>query len=574
MKARYILPLLITFILLIVSGCREEETAFRHQLDEAEVLMRTDAQSAFRQLCDLNEEAEKQEKALRMRHLLLRCNAQNKADSLFSSDSLGLLLTRYYDGQDMPNQRVLAHYVLGCAYRDMKDDASALFCFSNAVAAADTSTADCDFYQLSIIYGQMGAIYVRGLFPEEALEAYGKAERYAAQLHDTLGILNIWANKTNAYIYQKRMQEALDLKEKAASGYQRLGYHQQAAQTRGLCIKWLAQDGKLEKAKHFLDDYISNSGYFQPQEYGKPRSGHEGCYDIVAFYYLASGQLDSSEYYLKKWLPVAMDINDSIRLYNYLYQLFMRKEETDSVAKYAVASDRATTRLLYKVKENNYPKIQLQSDCSRYNQKCMQYQMEVQSYQIRFWQTVCMALIAVVGLIAAMWTFWKRIDRFMRLCSQRLSVAYDNFLKKQQELSKKKEELSRKQEQIRDYREKEAQQECYKKVLALYKTPAVKLVHEMARDESRRPSHQELEAMCTEVEQAYPAFCEIRKNPKINDKEYVLCALVKLGFDKRKIKFIMDISDSNYANMRARMYGKIQSQEGGANDFDEYISRI
>lgn len=87
MKASYILPLLITFILLIVSGCREEETAFRHQLDEAEVLMRTDAQSAFRQLCDLNDEAEKQEKALRMRHLLLRCNAQNKADSLFSADS-------------------------------------------------------------------------------------------------------------------------------------------------------------------------------------------------------------------------------------------------------------------------------------------------------------------------------------------------------------------------------------------------------------------------------------------------------------------------------------------------------
>ena len=166
MKASYILPLLITFILLIVSGCREEETAFRHQLDEAEVLMRTDAQSAFRQLCDLNEEAEKQEKALRMRHLLLRCNAQNKADSLFSSDSLGLLLTRYYDGQDMPNQRVLAHYVLGCAYRDMKDDASALFCFSNAVAGADTSTAHCDFYQLSSSYAQMGAIYVRGLFPE------------------------------------------------------------------------------------------------------------------------------------------------------------------------------------------------------------------------------------------------------------------------------------------------------------------------------------------------------------------------------------------------------------------------
>lgn len=149
MKASYILPLLITFILLIVSGCREEETAFRHQLDEAEVLMRTDAQSAFRQLCDLNEEAEKQEKALRMRHLLLRCNAQNKADSLFSSDSLGLLLTRYFDRKGTPNQRMLAHYVLGCAYRDMGDSPSALRCFNEAVAVVDTGDANCDIHQLA-----------------------------------------------------------------------------------------------------------------------------------------------------------------------------------------------------------------------------------------------------------------------------------------------------------------------------------------------------------------------------------------------------------------------------------------
>ena len=44
---------------------------------------------------------------------------------------------------------MLAHYVLGFAYRDMGDSPSALRSFNEAVAVADTSDANCDIHQLA-----------------------------------------------------------------------------------------------------------------------------------------------------------------------------------------------------------------------------------------------------------------------------------------------------------------------------------------------------------------------------------------------------------------------------------------
>ncbi len=128
--------LILLFTLMPLGGCQQQKGEFQRQLSAVDSLMQTDADSAFRMLCTMDSLASLMPKALQMEHLLLRCNAQNKADLLFSSDSIGLELVEYYDRKGNNNQRMLAHYVLGCAYRDIKDFPSALQCFNDAVAAA------------------------------------------------------------------------------------------------------------------------------------------------------------------------------------------------------------------------------------------------------------------------------------------------------------------------------------------------------------------------------------------------------------------------------------------------------
>ena len=44
---------------------------------------------------------------------------QNRDYVPFTSDSTALVLTDYFDSHGTANERMRAHYILGCAYRDM-----------------------------------------------------------------------------------------------------------------------------------------------------------------------------------------------------------------------------------------------------------------------------------------------------------------------------------------------------------------------------------------------------------------------------------------------------------------------
>ena len=183
-----IFPLLV---LLAMAACTGNST-FERQLAVADSLMRHNYDSAYTMLKDMDSMAQHMPERLRMKHMLLRANAQNKAWEFFTSDSTGKTLTKYYDRKGTPNERMLAHYIKGCAYRDMGDEPMALQCFNEAVAAADTTDAQCDFYQLRIIYGQIAEIFQNRALPDEGLEACSMAERYAWRCNDTLRVLNIW----------------------------------------------------------------------------------------------------------------------------------------------------------------------------------------------------------------------------------------------------------------------------------------------------------------------------------------------------------------------------------------------
>ena len=119
------IPFFIAIFATLIS-CTEHGD-FERRLAVADSLMNHEqADSAFRMLCGMNAEAESMPDALQMRHLLLRSNAQNKVDSLFTSDSIGNVLVEYYDQYGTPNEQMLAHYIKGCAYRDMGDQPATL----------------------------------------------------------------------------------------------------------------------------------------------------------------------------------------------------------------------------------------------------------------------------------------------------------------------------------------------------------------------------------------------------------------------------------------------------------------
>ena len=397
------------FLFLATLMACTEYGEFERRLATADSLMNHgQADSAFRMLCGMNVEAESMPDALQMRHLLLRSNAQNKVDSLFTSDSIGNVLVEYYDQHGTPNERMLAHYIKGCAYRDMGDQPATLRCYNDAVAAADTSAADCDYDQLSIIYGQIARIFNQRAMPDNAIEAYEYAERYAWKAKDTINVLTIWGNKSNALIDKGEIKEALRTKEAAAEGFRNMGYHQKAARVLGLCIKWYARQGDFNKAKATMDDYEALSGYFL--ENGDIEPGREDYYHIKGTYYLEKGQLDSAEHFFRKLKNSSETVNSQYLAAWGLSQLFRKQNISDSVAKYAYLGDVLGDTLYSEQTAENLLNAQAMYNYARHQENALRKELETKDMEIsrRNW------IIAGVLLLSIIVFFWRRQIRLKK----------------------------------------------------------------------------------------------------------------------------------------------------------------
>ena len=71
-------------------------------------------------------------KADRMYYELLKTDAMNKAYVDMTTDSILKEVVVYYDRHGSANEQMRAHYLLGCAYRDMGEALMALQCYQEA----------------------------------------------------------------------------------------------------------------------------------------------------------------------------------------------------------------------------------------------------------------------------------------------------------------------------------------------------------------------------------------------------------------------------------------------------------
>ena len=102
-----------------------------------------------------------------MRAGLDSINQRNRNDQPFTVADVEPYV-QFFDNHGTPNDRLLAHYLLGRAYHDHGEAPMALECYQNAIDCADTLSADCNCSQLARVYAQMAQIfYEQGLYREQ-----------------------------------------------------------------------------------------------------------------------------------------------------------------------------------------------------------------------------------------------------------------------------------------------------------------------------------------------------------------------------------------------------------------------
>ena len=621
--------LLILLITTIFTACTEHGD-FERRMAMADSLMTHEMpDSAYRMLCGMDAEAEEVSEPLRMRHLLLRSNAQNKAYVDFTSDSIGCLLVDYYNAHGTPNERMLAHYIKGCAYRDMGDQPASLRCYNDAVAAADTSDADCNYDQLSIIYGQIADIFDRRAMPDNALEAYEYAERYAWKAKDTIKVFTFWGNKSNALINQGKIEEALRIKEAAAEGFRNMGYAQKAARVLGLCIKWYARQGKFDKAKAAMNEYENHSGYFL--ENGDAKPGKEGYYHIKGTYFLEKSEMDSAEHYFRKLQQSGTTRNDLYLAAWGMTQLYYGKMPLDSIGKYALQT-LAHNDTLYNIgAAENLQNAQAMYDYARHQEKAHRKELEAKDMEIsrRNW------IIAGVLLLSIIVFFWRKQIRLKKSelrtanrkntqLSTQLHTANEENAQLNTQIDANNQEINTLNTQLDTANEENIllhtqieknsklifglneqlkKKDADIKTLALLKdgteqlvrqleteirkrdavkakgkaedTQIVKLFAQMAEDRTGLPATDNWAELFKVMDNHFPSFTlQIKSCRSIGKNEYQVCVLTKLEFRVSDIAYLTNNSSNSITNLRSRMMVKLFGEEGGAKDFDAKIASL
>ena len=185
-----------TIILAACVGNGKERAA----LDAAQAIINDRPDSALAILDSLEPSSRDFSRSTLRRWQLLRLMAQNKCDTVFHSDSLQLILTDYFDHHGTPNERMWAHYLLERAYYDMGEAIPALKAYEDAASAADTASADCDFWNLSRVYYQEAELLYYQNLPDEIFEALGNASLAAKKYRQDKG--GLWSQKHGGWLVE------------------------------------------------------------------------------------------------------------------------------------------------------------------------------------------------------------------------------------------------------------------------------------------------------------------------------------------------------------------------------------
>ena len=266
----------------------------------------------------------------RMQEELLCARRMNKEYIDFTTDSVMKEVADYYDRHGTPNERMEAHYLLGCTYRDMGEAPRAIDCYLDAAACADTTATDCDFYMLASIYAQTAWLYHQQLLLSYEIEAHRKASHYNYLAKDTLHALYEQEMVGCVYILQNKIDSAELLLESVKQRFQEIGSIQEELTASEMLMHiYIDKPSHIEKIKQLIDEFESLS------ECIDRKNTRHRFYCYKGKYFESVNMLDSAEYYYRKIFWHGMTFSEYDPMYKGLLSVYKKRHIADSIAKYA-----------------------------------------------------------------------------------------------------------------------------------------------------------------------------------------------------------------------------------------------
>lgn len=571
-----ILYIIIGIVLLTACSERRE---YIDALERAKAVMNDRPDSALAVLDSLGQHEADFGKGFCMRYRLHRLNALNKVDTLFRSTDEAKELADYFDDHGTPNEQMLAYYLLGRAYYDIHEAPMALSCFQTASEKADTTATDCDFRQLSRVYGQMGKVFYQQCFYKQQLDCDELSVQYGYRGKDTLNALMSMADKYLGYKRLGDVDAAIHTSDEVLRLFTLHGYRKECASYGASKIREYTDKGQYEKAKQYMDIYERESGFFDSEN--NIEKGRESYYYMKGHYYLAVNQYDSAEYFFRKELRDGKDFNNQNAGSRGLALLFQKKHMPDSATKYALYSYEMNDSVYAHMAMQEVEKTRAMYDYSR-NQIIAEQAKEKadkEQQKVRFTLFILVVVITIGVLIG------RKIYRVQKREREKYEENLSSLAKTQSEviqlraheqtlnklLQEKENNAVKLQKDIEAYKEKVGSQkessETKLQKAAIYSNLcklAAKGV-ELSDDQ-----WQQVYVMVIDV---LPNFYKLisEKQYELSENEFKTCILIRLHFNPKTVANMVGLSPSSITKIRINMMEKLFGEDGKSKELDERL---
>lgn len=566
------------------SNRKYEQTITR--ADNFMELSQDSARSALAILDSIRPDLSKMGKSTQMRYQLVYAKGMNKGYVDFTTDSLMKEIVDYYDNHGTCQQQMLAHYLLGCVYRDLGDSPASLSCYNDAVEKVDTTSSDCDYKLLTRVYEQQGALFLSQSMPQNALSAYQKAEKYAWIAKDTLSAVLSYEHLGNIYEYMDNMNKVIEVYENASRRYRQYGYPVQAARALGGAIQALILTKQYAKAKKYMDVFEAESGYFQK----------DSCYSYINYshYYYLKGlyclesHSDSAKYWFTKCQEFAKTNNNkSFSAYAW-YLYYIKHQQMDSVAKYSEQAFAYNDSANLDMERDLMQKMQAIYDYDRWKNVAHNEEIKATRANLTLLVSILVSVsVIIIGILTFLVYRKKRKLELQEKEEQENQIRQQIYYTKQElellrtvndrkiaDVIKEKEQtINKLKEDLKDIRDKYSNSslsdvDILLKESSIYKR--IKYLELHPKETMRENDWIELEET---IEQLIPSFIPLLKN-RLNVIAYRICLLVKLEISTSSIAILLGLSSSAISKYRKVMLEKLCDRSGKPKDFDEYIRQI
>ena len=509
-------------------------------------------------------------KAAEMHAALDSALAQNRNYVDFTSDSLLKEVVAYFDRWGSANDRLRAHYALGCAYRDLHDAPIALLTWEDAIAAADTTSADCDYATLFRVYGQMAEIYYRQFMPEKQLKAQNLFCKYALQAGDTLFYIGGLLRRNDAYLALGDTAAIYQNIANVRQLYLERGLTAEAAQVYPMAIRIAIEQQRFAQADSMMQIFEQKSGLFDEQ--GNIAHTREIYYYLKGMYNLGVHQLESAERQFRHLLSFPSNILDANRG---LLSLYQQKMVPDSIYKYSILYEGSLVDYLQQTQVAAINQAE-----GMYDYSLQQQNAHVQERKANRLRLVLIIFVAVGIFISLLvrWLFLKKKEDKQKLLDiylhtkdelertkRETEILHESLSKKEvtkRLLNEKEERLKELEMVIKELHEQIGQSAELVLLQNIEETTIVKRFRNIAQSHletdddlremrpTRAANRKEWTTMIETIRRCHPDFYLFIQKHNLSDLKMKVCILSYLGFDTPTIATLTDKKKGSISNAR------------------------